>query len=138
MNKLIIGLVGLVLAMSSMANAQCVKDAAGLPVDAISKSAAMDVLNQIGGFPGLTGKWVTEGGSFVFAIKAGKVDVTYSIGKTSKSTTVAEVCKLTASSMKVIATSGGKSYTVFMKLTGNPNKIQLGFDPDDTTDFVKQ
>lgn len=138
MKALLAGFVGLMMMAATPAFAQCVSDAGGLPADKLTKSVAMDVLNQIGGLNGLSGKWTTEGGSFDFAVVAGKISVKYTIGKNTKDTTVTEVCKLDNTSLKVVATSAGKVYTVFMKITGNPGKILLGFAQDDLTEFLKK
>lgn len=138
MKAMLAGLVGFMMMAATPAFAQCVSDAGGLPAEKLSTSAAMDVLNQIGGLNGLTGKWTTEGGSFDFGVTTGKVSVKYTIGKNTKDTTVTEVCKLDNTSLKVVATSVGKVYTVFMKITGNPGKILLGFAQDDLTEFVKK
>ncbi len=138
MNKLLAGLVGLMMMASVPSFGACIKDAAGLPVETISKSDAMNVLNQIGGFKGLTGKWTTDGGSFDFSVATGKVNVTYTIGKVSKAATVVEVCTIDATSLKVVAKTESKLVPVYMKITGNPTKIQLGFSLDDTSEFSKQ
>jgi hypothetical protein len=138
MRKLLITVIGLVLMSSASAMGTCVKDMNGLPVATVTASPAIDVLNQIGGLNGLTGKWVTQRGSFVFSVKDGLVDVAYAIGKAVKSTTVIEVCKIDNTTLKVTAAAGGKLFKVFLQITGNPNKILLGFDPEDTTEFTKE
>lgn len=143
MTKMMAGILGLFLMAATPSFAACLNDKAGLTVDVISKSDVMEVLNQIGGFTGLTGTWENDSGAFTFDASTGKIFVTFAIGTKQTKTTVIEVCKLSSTSLKVTASAkdaAGKEKVfpaVFMKLTGNKTKIQLGFAEDDMNDFVK-